>query len=60
MRYHRIRLEPVRYPGRKGPTWNPYYRQGVLTHILNRNILANAHHAYPCTGPPRTASGART
>jgi hypothetical protein len=22
------------------------YRQGVLTHVLNRNLLANAHHAY--------------
>jgi eukaryotic-like serine/threonine-protein kinase len=46
--YHRIRLEPVRYPqAEKAADWEfTYYRQGVLTHVLNRNILANAHHAY--------------
>jgi serine/threonine protein kinase len=46
--YRRIRLESVRYPqAEKAADWEfTYYRQGVLTHVLNRNILANAHHAY--------------
>jgi eukaryotic-like serine/threonine-protein kinase len=46
--YHRIRLESVRYPqAEKAADWEfTYYRQGVLTHVLNRNVLANAHHAY--------------
>jgi tRNA A-37 threonylcarbamoyl transferase component Bud32 len=46
--YHRIRLESVRYPqAEKAADWEfTYYRQGTLTHILNRNILANVHHAY--------------
>jgi hypothetical protein len=46
--YHRIRLESVHYPqAEKAADWEfTYYSQGVLTHVLNRNILANAHHAY--------------
>ncbi|HEX3388578.1 MAG TPA: protein kinase [Streptosporangiaceae bacterium] len=46
--YHRIRLESVRYaPAEKAADWEfTYYHQGVLTHVLNRNVLANAHHAY--------------
>ena len=46
--YHRIRLELVRYPqAEKAADWEfTYYHRGVLTHVLNRNILANAHHAY--------------
>ena len=46
--YHRIRLEPVDYPPvQKAADWEfTYYRSGVLVHVLNRNILANAHHAY--------------
>ena len=46
--YHRIRLESVRYPqAEKAADWEfTYYHQGVLTHVLNRNILANSHHAY--------------
>ena len=46
--YHRIRLESVRYPqAEKAADWEfTYYHQGILTHVLNRNILANAHHAY--------------
>ena len=46
--YHRIRLESVRYPqAEKAADWEfTYYHQGALTHVLNRNILANAHHAY--------------
>ena len=46
--YHRIRLESVRYAqAEKAADWEfSYYHQGVLTHVLNRNILANAHHAY--------------
>ena len=46
--YHRIRLESVRYAqAEKAADWEfTYYHEGVLTHVLNRNILANAHHAY--------------
>jgi eukaryotic-like serine/threonine-protein kinase len=46
--YHRIRLESVRYaPAEKAADWEfTYYHQGVLTHVLNRNVLANADHAY--------------
>ena len=46
--YHRIRLVAVRYPqAEKAADWEfTYYRNGVLTHVLNRNILANARHAY--------------
>ena len=46
--YHRIRLESIHYPqAEKAADWEfTYNRQGVLTHVLNRNILANAHHAY--------------
>jgi hypothetical protein len=47
-RYHRIRLESVRDPqAEKAADWEfTYYHQGTLTHVLNRNILANVHHAY--------------
>ena len=46
--YHRIRLESARYPqAEKAADWEfTYYHQGTLTHVLNRNILANVHHAY--------------
>jgi hypothetical protein len=46
--YHRIRLESVEYPQAvKAADWEfTYYSNGVLIHVLNRNILANAHHAY--------------
>ena len=46
--YHRIRLEAISYPqAEKAADWEfTYYRQGVLTHVLNRNILANPTHAY--------------
>ncbi len=46
--YHRIRLQSVHYPqAEKAADWEfTYYHQGVLTHVLNRNILANAQHAY--------------
>jgi hypothetical protein len=46
--YHRIRLASVHYAqAEKAADWEfTYYRQGVLTQVLNRNILANAHHAY--------------
>ncbi|HEY5354342.1 MAG TPA: hypothetical protein VIK57_17975, partial [Streptosporangiaceae bacterium] len=46
--YHRIRLESMHYPqAEKAADWEfTYNRQGVLTHVLNRNILADAHHAY--------------
>jgi eukaryotic-like serine/threonine-protein kinase len=46
--YHLIRLESVRYPqAEKAADWEfTYDRDGVPVHILNRNVLANAHHAY--------------
>ena len=46
--YHRIRLAATRYPqAEKAADWEfTYYHQGVLTHVLNRNVLANANHAY--------------
>ena len=41
-------VRPVRYPqAERAAVWEfTCYRQGVLTHVLNRNLLANAHHAY--------------
>jgi serine/threonine protein kinase len=46
--YHRIRLAATDYPqAEKAADWEfTYYHQGVLTHVLNRNVLANANHAY--------------
>ena len=46
--YHLIRLESVYYPqAEKAADWEfTYSRDGILVHILNRNVLANAHHAY--------------
>ena len=46
--YHRIRLQAVRYAqAEKAADWEfTYYHQGVLTHVLNRNVLANSRHAY--------------
>jgi eukaryotic-like serine/threonine-protein kinase len=46
--YHLIRLRSVNYPqAEKAADWEfTYDRNGVIVHILNRNILANAHHAY--------------
>jgi eukaryotic-like serine/threonine-protein kinase len=46
--YHRIRLESVSYPqAEKAADWEfTYDRNGVTVHVLNRNILANAKHAY--------------
>ena len=46
--YHLIRLQSVSYPqAEKAADWEfTYDRDGVLVHILNRNILANARHAY--------------
>ena len=46
--YHRIRLVAIHYPqAEKAADWEfTYYRQGVLTHVLNRNILTNSTHAY--------------
>jgi serine/threonine protein kinase len=46
--YHLIRLQSVSYPqAEKAADWEfTYDRDGVQVHILNRNILANAHHAY--------------
>ena len=46
--YHLIRLESVDYPqAEKAADWEfTYTRDGIPVHILNRNVLANAHHAY--------------
>jgi serine/threonine protein kinase len=46
--YHLIRLESIYYPqAEKAADWEfTYVRSGILVHILNRNVLANAHHAY--------------
>jgi eukaryotic-like serine/threonine-protein kinase len=46
--YHLIRLESVRYPQAEAAAdWEfTYDRNGVLVHILNRNVLANSQHAY--------------
>jgi eukaryotic-like serine/threonine-protein kinase len=46
--YHLIRLQSVRYPqAQKAADWEfTYDRNGVLVHVLNRNVLANPRHAY--------------
>jgi hypothetical protein len=46
--YHLIRLDSVSYPqAEKAADWEfTYVRDGILVHILNRNVLANRHHAY--------------
>jgi eukaryotic-like serine/threonine-protein kinase len=46
--YQRIRLAAIHYPqAEKAADWEfTYYHDSVLTHVLNRNILANAQHAY--------------
>lgn len=46
--YHRIRLQTVHYPqAEKAADWEfTFYTNGQLTHVLNRNILVNGHHAY--------------
>jgi len=46
--YHLVRLASVSYPqAEKAADWEfTYVRDGILVHILNRNVLANAHHAY--------------
>ncbi len=46
--YHRIRLEAVHYAqAQQAADWEfTYYQGGQLVHVLNRNILANADHAY--------------
>jgi hypothetical protein len=46
--YHRIRLQAVHYAqAERAADWEfTYDSNGQLTRVLNRNILANAHHAY--------------
>ena len=46
--YHLIRLQAVSYPqAEQAADWDfTYDRGGVEVHILNRNVLANARHAY--------------
>ena len=46
--YHRVRLRAVHYAqAERAADWEFTYDQnGQLIHVLNRNILANARHAY--------------
>ena len=46
--YHLITLRAVSYPqAEQAADWEfSYDRNGVLVQILNRNVLANARHAY--------------
>ncbi|HEX6518726.1 MAG TPA: serine/threonine-protein kinase [Streptosporangiaceae bacterium] len=46
--YHLITLRSVRYPqAEKAADWEfTYISDGVTVQVLNRNVLANAHHAY--------------
>ena len=46
--YHLIRLVAVSYPqAEKAADWQfTYDRGGVQVEVLNRNVLANARHAY--------------
>ena len=46
--YHLILLQSVRYPqAEQAADWEfTYNRNGVTVQVLNRNILANASHAY--------------
>ena len=46
--YHLIRLQAVSYPqAEQAADWEfSYDRCGVIVHILSRNVLANARHAY--------------
>jgi hypothetical protein len=46
--YHLILLKSVRYPqAEQAADWEfTYNRNGVMVQVLNRNILANARHAY--------------
>jgi eukaryotic-like serine/threonine-protein kinase len=46
--YHLIRLQSVRYPqAEKAADWEFIYdRNGQAVQVLNRNVLANAAHAY--------------
>ena len=46
--YHLIRLQAVSYPqAKQAADWEfSYDRNGIIVHILSRNVLANARHAY--------------
>jgi hypothetical protein len=46
--YHLIRMQSVYYAqAEKAADWQfTYDRNGIFVEILNRNVLANAHHAY--------------
>ena len=46
--YHLIRLQAVHYAqAEQAADWEfTYDRNGVPVQVLNRNVLANAHHAY--------------
>lgn len=60
--YHLIRLQAVSYPhAEQAADWEfSYDRNGIIVHILSRNVLVNARHAYAlCTGQLRKATGTR-
>jgi eukaryotic-like serine/threonine-protein kinase len=46
--YHLVRLQSVSYPqAEQAADWEfTYDRDGIPVHILNRNVVANATHAY--------------
>jgi serine/threonine protein kinase len=46
--YHRIRLQAVHYAqAERAADWEfTYHQNGELIHVLDRNVLANARHAY--------------
>lgn len=46
--YHLIRLQAIYYAqAEKAADWEfTYNRDGIQVEVLNRNVLANAHHAY--------------
>ena len=56
---HRIRRTPGPYAqAEKEADWEfTYDRDGVAVQVLNRNVLANARHAYALTGRHRSATG---
>ena len=46
--YHLIRLQAVSYPqAEQAADWEfSYDRNGIIVHVLSRNVLANARHVY--------------
>jgi hypothetical protein len=58
--YHRIRLRAVHHAqAERAADWEfTKYQNGQLIHVLNRNILANTHHAYALCWSTQQANGA--